>query len=249
VSGIEAFPLALATWSVAAVWALFALITWPPVARWLPSISMTWPAFQRSAPEQAVSEPPVPVAKGFLDFHVDALKAGEGYVKSITRLIQRTSGTSSKLSRDAKRFAAARGDAQKSHKVASDIAKDVDEYAAFIEGLLPELRAGQKLFTEGLVGYLETSPAFRNRSSKSYLEALRSRLEGLRKTVGTSREKTAGVRNSISELRRLNVSQRVNSATDRLVEVLTHEDSEMEELEAALQRVDLLSKTRLQEMG
>lgn len=249
VSGIEAFPVALGIWGLAALWALFALITWPPVARWLPSVSVTWPAFQPSAPEQAANESPVPVAKGFLDFKVDVDKASKEFAKSIKRLNQRTDDLREKLLTQAKRFAAARGDAGKSRKVASDMAKAIDEYAAFIEGRHPERQAIQKLFTESWLGYLETSPEFRNKARKGDLESLRSKVEDLRKTAGTNLEAHSGLQNALLNLRQTNISQRVNSATDRLVEDLIQEASEMKELEAALQRIGLLSTTRLQEMG
>ena len=57
VSGIEAFPLALAIWGVAAAWALLALATWPPVSEQLPVIAIAWPALQRDAPGGADSQP------------------------------------------------------------------------------------------------------------------------------------------------------------------------------------------------
>lgn len=249
VSGIEAFSMALAIWGAAALWALLALITWPPVARWLPAIAITWPAFQREPAHAQMTGQPVSASKGFIDFWVDAEKAGKDFPTLLRPLGKRTRDIGEKLSRQGKRLANATGDAQKTHKVASDTAKDIDGYSAFIESILPELRATQKLFTEGWLGYLETSPEARDKSKKSDLEAFRSTVQDLRKTVRTSRENVAGFRNATLGIRQRNASQRLNSATDRLADELARVVSEMRDLESALQRVIRVLTARLDEIG
>jgi hypothetical protein len=249
VSGIEAFPVALAIWGVAALWGLLALITLPQVAKWLPAIAITWPAFHRSTPTQALIEPAVTPAKGFIDFLVDAQQAGKKVPILLTQLNDRTTDMAQRLPRHSKRFADAAGNAQKLQGAASDAAKDIDRYSAFVEDALPELRATLKLFAEGWTGYFETSPEARDNSKKHDIEVFRGTLQGLQKTTRSSRESIAAFRNSTLGLRQRNVSQKLNAAADRLANGLSEVVSVMKDLEGAFRRLAGLAAKRLEEMA
>lgn len=247
IGGYESPVFAWVLWGIAAVWGLVALVTWAPIARWLPTIAVAWPALQRTESLQQVEEPSG--EKGFLDFWVDAEKASEELLPSLlARLNQESSRVAKRLEGHTVRFKKAAGNAQKARKAADDASKDIDRYSEFIEEMLPEFKAGLKLFEEGWIGYLETSPEARDRSKRQGLESFRRTVQELRSIFRTSREQAAGFRNSMLALRKRAASQTLNAATDRLAALLAEVISVMKGIEGALRKIVSLTAKRLEEM-
>jgi hypothetical protein len=246
--GYESPVFAWVLWGIAAVWGLVALVTWAPIGRWLPTIELAWPALQRTESLQRVAEPSV--ERGFLDFLVDAEKASKELLpRLLTRLGQESSKMAKRLRRHNLRFQKVAGNAQKARKAAADASKDIDRYSKFIEEMLPEFKAGLKLFEEGWIGYLETSPEARDRSKRQGLESFQGTVQELRPIFRTSREQSARFRNSVLALRKGGASQTLNAATDRLAALLAEVIAVMKGIEGALRKIVSLTAKRLEEMN
>ncbi|HUF58566.1 MAG TPA: hypothetical protein VMR89_03645 [Actinomycetota bacterium] len=153
-----------------------------------------------------------------LDFKRDAIRSTNDMTEVLDRMARLTSRQSERMGLHTRRMAREvqrGGDIERSHRLVGRAARDLDEHADDLDKLELRFRTSRESMIANTTAWLQRQPPGPD------LDEYRELLRGLAEVSKESRKNTATYRDSVAQLRRQNVAQSVNRATDRLAEVLT----------------------------
>lgn len=224
-SGLENIWLAVSIWGVAVIWLVLALITWQPVQTRLQFLVRG-----TERPVVVNADPNARIEKGFLDFAVDAKRAGQEFPAILTRITRETTNIAKKLQSAKERTHNAAGDLVKIHNIASRTAGQIDEYSAFLESNLNLLQQTSRMLTHSWIGYIEWFTP-QTEAQKGQLLELRPVIRNLLESTRNSPKGVGAFRDAVAALRGKRISQDINRATERLLPHLDGIIAVMKEIE------------------
>lgn len=224
---------------LAALVALWTVITWEPVRRRTQSLVAALPVTFQIAWRGNLSAPQVDVEKGFLDFEKSWLEAVKAAAKTLEALTAEMNATNPKIQAHTGRLQRAVGASVDVRlREATRSAKVFDGHAHRMERLQATYRAQTQSMTANLVEMLKTTP------TTSDLDMLPPVLKTTRDQMAASLTSNRTYRDTIRKIRLMRVSQAVNAATDRLINVLDRFAEDTEAVMRALTEAQLVIKKR-----
>lgn len=218
-SGVQIPLLAIALWSVAAIWGLVAFVTWPPIkdrmANVLQRVADASPVVVRSPFVRKRREViPDDTPLGFVDFEEAAILAMKRSTSALGEISKETVALGRTLTRSTPRVQGSIGSSPETkRRVFQEIGTKIDSHARRMEERQAIYRAQLTAMSTNYLNRLEYLPA-------SGAAEIRPSIVGMRDAVAEARPSTVGYRDATIGLRNQNVQQAVNRATDRLIEVL-----------------------------
>jgi hypothetical protein len=202
------------------------------------------PRVVRTLAKRIAATPLKDVPKGFLDYEKQMLETTLSTAAVLGKITKETDGATKRIEKGTARTVQARGaSVERRLRVSSGVAKDMDRFTQRLEALEDEYRVATGGMIDGGLGWLRTAPEGNDFS------VFAVQVSKLRDSTIGYRESIRGSRTAMKAGRDVNVSQDVNRAYDRAIDILSKLLQDVERVIAYLDEANRLSRQRVRQVS
>ena len=177
-----------------------------------------------------------PDEKGYLDYVIDMPKALNQFTELLDKTSEWTVQIGKKMDSQRKRIVRAQGDPEKTHKIATATARDLNKYSDKLVVIIPQMESACEEYKTSWFGLID----WWNKNQEGWqseLASVLSEFAGFIQAMTVAIEGVASYRAATAEIMEQNLSGSLTSACRRLLKLLDRYTSMLRNMQTASERV------------